>query len=67
MFGVLGYDPARRMVRVFNPWGNHRTPNGPPGVENGYVTRNGIFEVPLKEFVQVFNGITYETDNPLKN
>jgi hypothetical protein len=67
VFGVLGYDPAGRMVRVFNPWGNHRTPNGPPGLENGYVTRNGIFEVPLKEFVQIFNGITYETDSPLKN
>src|ERR1035441_7148024 len=32
IFGVLGYDAARRMVVVFNPWGNHVKPAGRPGL-----------------------------------
>jgi hypothetical protein len=64
IFGVLGYDAGRRMVVVFNPWGNHVKPAGPPGLVNGYPTQHGIFEVPLSEFIQVFGGFTYETDKP---
>lgn len=65
IFGVLGYDAVRRMVVVFNPWGNHVKPAGPPGLVNGYPTQHGIFEVPLGEFIQVFGGFTYETDKPV--
>jgi hypothetical protein len=64
IFGVLGYDATRRMVVVFNPWGNHVKPAGPPGLANGYPTNHGIFEMPLGEFIQVFGGFTYETDKP---
>jgi hypothetical protein len=64
VYGVLGYDPARREVAVFNPWGNHVKPAGPPGLVNGYPTTHGIFAVPLNEFVQVFGGFIYETDAP---
>jgi hypothetical protein len=64
VFGVLGYDAARRMVVVFNPWGNHVKPAGPPGLVNGYPTQHGVFEVPLGEFIQIFGGFTYETDKP---
>jgi hypothetical protein len=66
VYGVLGYNPVTRMVTVFNPWGNHVQPNGPPGMMNGYPTEHGIFEVPLSEFVQLFGGFTYETDTPAK-
>jgi len=59
---ILGYDAPRRMVRMFNPWGNNLTPESPPGLVNGYVTRQGSFEIPLAEFVQVFRGIVYEED-----
>ena len=64
IYGVLGYNPADRMVTVFNPWGNRVKPAGPPGLVNGYPTEHGIFEVPLGEFIQVFAGFTYETDKP---
>jgi hypothetical protein len=64
IYGVLGYNPASREVTVFNPWGNHVKPDGPPGLVKGYPTEHGIFEVPLGEFVQVFAGFTYETDKP---
>lgn len=59
---VLGYDSPRRMVRLFNPWGNDVTPAGPPGLVNGYVTRQGSFEIPFADFVQAFRGIVYEAD-----
>jgi Calpain family cysteine protease len=64
VFGVLGYNPARRIVVVFNPWGNHLKPAGPPSLIHGYPTEHGIFEMPLSEFIQVFGGLTYETDKP---
>jgi hypothetical protein len=64
IYGVLGYDAVRDMVIVFNPWGNQVKPAGPPGLVNGYPTQHGIFEVPLGEFIQIFNGFTYETEKP---
>jgi Calpain family cysteine protease len=64
VLAVLGYDPVNRMVVVFNPWGNHFTPKGEPGLVNGYRTDHGIFDVPLNEFIQIFSSFTYETDRP---
>jgi hypothetical protein len=64
IYGVLGYNPATRLVTVFNPWGNHFNPARPAGLVNGYPTQHGLFEIPLDEFVQVFAGFTYETDKP---
>jgi hypothetical protein len=65
IFAVLAYDSDRRMVRVFNPWGEEFTPTGIPGLANGYVTRHGMFEVPLLQFIQIFKMVTYETDQSL--
>jgi len=64
VYGILGYDPASRMVVVFNPWGNHFKPKGEPGLVNGYPTDHGIFQVPLNEFIQTFTDFAYETDRP---
>lgn len=66
VFAVLDYNASARLVRLFNPWGNHVKPAGPPGLVHGYPTQHGIFEVPLGEFLQIFGGITYETDQPAK-
>ena len=32
VYGVLGYDATSRRVIVFNPWGNHVAPHGPPRI-----------------------------------
>ncbi len=61
---VLGYNAAARTVVMFNPWGNTFRPRGPAGLVNGYPTRQGIFDVPLTDFMQTFSGFTYETDKP---
>ena len=66
-YGVVSYDPARHLVRVFNPWGNNRKPNGLPGLENGYATDHGFFEVPVSEFVQIFSSVEYETEAPFND
>jgi hypothetical protein len=58
------YDPEKRMVHLFNPWGNDFTPTGAPGLANGYYTRHGIFDVPLSQFVRFFQAVSYETDRP---
>jgi hypothetical protein len=61
-YGVLSYDPDKRVVRLFNPWGNEFTPKGPPGVTNGYETHHGAFEMPLQDFVQVCRRLAREID-----
>lgn len=60
-FAVLGYDKDTDMVHVWNPWGNNFTPKGLDGLENGYTTHTGQFDIPLKDMVQVFKDITFET------
>lgn len=60
-YAVLGYDPAGDVVHVWNPWGNHFTPAGPPGLEAGYPVQNGQFSVPLDDFIRIFGAMTYES------
>ncbi len=64
-FAILGYDPTRRLVRLFNPWGNELRPEGPAGLTNGYPTHFGLFEVPINDFIQIFAAVVYESDYPL--
>jgi Calpain family cysteine protease len=61
-YGVIGYDPAKRLITVWNPWGNQFTPKSEPGVVNGYPTKDGIFTMPLGEFVQVFTSFEGQTN-----
>lgn len=63
-YAVLGYDPATDSAVVWNPWGNHFQPKGPPGLEHGYATDHGRFEVPLRDFVHIFGYVEYETTHP---
>ena len=64
-YALLGYDSANRTAKVFNPWGNTYKPKGPPGLEFGYPTEHGVFEVPVKELVHIFSGSSHETNKPI--
>lgn len=66
-FALLGYDASRRIVHCFNPWGNNFHPNGPAGLNNGYDTVNGNFDMPLNEFMALFKSMSYETSEMLDN
>ena len=61
---VFGYDSESRTVTVFNPWGNTVKPVDPPGLVNGYPTSHGVFQVPLADFIKIFAGFCYETNQP---
>jgi hypothetical protein len=60
VYAVLGYDSARREVRLWNPHGNTFTPKGPAGPANGYPTKDGFFTMPLADFVGAFVSVVVE-------
>ncbi|HET6328760.1 MAG TPA: C2 family cysteine protease [Planctomycetaceae bacterium] len=65
-YAILGYDPESQMVTVWNPHGKNYTPKAsPPSPEHGYPVKNGVFQVPLDDFVRIFKEVTYETSAPL--
>ncbi len=59
-FAILGYNIDTDMVHVWNPWGNDISPKA-DSLQNGYTTKHGLFDIPLKELVQVFKDVTFET------
>jgi hypothetical protein len=65
VFGLLGYRVTEKRAILFNPWGNHFDPDGTPGLVNGYITRNGVFELPLQDLLQIFSHLDYETQEML--
>ena len=67
VYGVLGFDEKTDRVTLWNPMGINFSPTGSEGLENGYETKNGIFSMPLIEFLQVYSGIGIELlDAPRK-
>ncbi|MEY4674742.1 MAG: hypothetical protein RL148_2526 [Planctomycetota bacterium] len=64
-YAVLGYDTAAQVVTVWNPHGRTRKLTGEPGLQNGYAIEKGVFRLPLREFVQVFSSMTWQTATPL--
>ncbi len=66
VMAVLNYDSHRQIVHMWNPWGNEFTPeNEPAGLSNGYITRQGRFDIPLADFVRVYHSVVAE--NPRKH
>jgi hypothetical protein len=66
-YAVLGYDQKQDLVRVWNPWGNTFTPDGPDSIKNGYTTQGGEFDIPLKDFVIVYSEVNFETQISSRN
>jgi dTDP-4-dehydrorhamnose 3,5-epimerase-like enzyme len=60
-YAVLGYDKKQDLVHIWNPWGDTFTPDGPDNIQNGYTTKSGEFEIPLKDFVIVYSDVKFET------
>ena len=63
-YAVLGYDKKQDLVHIWNPWGNTFTPDGPDSIKNGYTTKGGEFDIPLKDFVVVYSNVNFETQTP---
>jgi hypothetical protein len=64
-YAILGYDPKRDRILLWNPHGTNYTPKGPEGLEHGYAREDGIFAMPLEHFVLQFAGLAVETDQPV--
>jgi hypothetical protein len=64
LYAVVGFDPGRDVVEVWNPWGNDFKPGGASGLEFGYPAREGRMALPLKDFIRIFDSVTYETNRP---
>jgi hypothetical protein len=65
-YAILGYDRSTHTVTVWNPHGKDFTPKlSPPSPKHGYPVKNGVFEMPLRDFVRVFKAVNYETGAPL--
>ena len=62
-YAVLGFSKDTDSVQVWNPHGQEFHPTGDEGLENGYTTKRGLFSVPLKEFVQIFDDVNIETSS----
>ncbi len=64
-YAILGYDATSDTVRLWNPHGNTFRPKGDPGLDHGYPTKAGQFDMPLDDLARTFAGISFETDKPL--
>ena len=54
VYAILGFDKTLDMLTIWNPWGDDFTPKGPPGIQNGYARKHGVFTMPLDEFMSVY-------------
>jgi len=66
-YALLTYDRELDTVTLWNPHGGSFRPKGKAGLETGYAQRDGIFQMPLNDFVQQFSGMAFElTETPAK-
>lgn len=61
-YAVLGFDAEADTVKLWNPHGNSFRPRGEAGMDRGYPTRGGVFEMPVEHFVRVFSSIVIESE-----
>jgi hypothetical protein len=59
-YGVVGYNAYSDEVKTWDPHGDAFTPKGAPGVETGYLRKDGLCEMPLGVFVTQFSGLAFE-------
>jgi len=59
-YAVLSYDATSDSVKLWNPHGDNFKPASEPGPESGYPMTNGIFQIPLPQFVRQFSGMAFE-------
>ena len=63
-YAILGFNSKTDLLHVWNPWGNNFTPEGSDGLRNGYTTKDGQFDIPMKDFLQIYEELTIETRVP---
>lgn len=65
-YAILGYDADTDTVHIWNPHGNNFMPKGSDGLQNGYTTKGGQFDIPLKDLIQIYSELTFETQSTIR-
>jgi hypothetical protein len=65
-YAALGYDEDDDSVTLWNPWSDDFDPHGAPGLEHGFVTRLGVFRLPLRTLYLNFAWLDFETADPVE-
>jgi hypothetical protein len=65
-YAIIKYDDKEDRVTIWNPHANTFAPHLPEGINNGYVTRGGVFSMSLTECAKIFGSISWETPDALK-
>jgi len=63
-YAILGFNRDTGVVHIWNPHGNKFTPKGPDGIQYGYTTQAGQFDIPLKDLLQVYSRVIIESPTP---
>ncbi|MGD1083934.1 MAG: C2 family cysteine protease [Verrucomicrobiota bacterium] len=66
-YAILGFNSGTGLVHVWNPHGNNFAPKGPDGLQYGYTTKAGEFDIPLKDWLQVYQYVTFEMQAPYRH
>ncbi|MFN8673771.1 MAG: C2 family cysteine protease [Candidatus Sericytochromatia bacterium] len=57
VYSILGYDRKTDLITIRNPWGASGEPNG---IKNNDGVKDGVFQLTMKEFDDMFSLICYE-------
>ena len=63
-YAILGYNNDTGLVHVWNPHSNNFIPKGPDGLQYGYTTKAGQFDIPLEDLLRIYHSVTFETQTP---
>ncbi len=66
VYAVIGFDFQKKVVTVYDCDPEEFTPKGPPGLKNGYPFKDGVFTMPLHEFIYVFKSVNIENNENAK-
>jgi len=67
-YAVLGYNAGTGEVQVWDPHGDDFKPKGETGAQHGYPRKDGMYWIPVTEWVKQFSGMAFEVKpvtNPL--
>ncbi|MBX9685197.1 MAG: hypothetical protein K2X27_00770 [Candidatus Obscuribacterales bacterium] len=57
---VIDYDPSNDTVKIWNPWGTTKS-----YASVGLLMQNGIFSMPVDDWLNRFSGVTFELNKNL--
>ena len=65
-YAILEFDQQSDRVTVWNPWGNDFQPKGAEGPLHGFVTKHGVFHIPLVMLYRHFSAVHLQTTERVK-